>query len=197
MKNEVFENVLQSDENIIWSDGINSLSYYFTHLLYFAFSFSIVGSFICFGCTYFYSELKAIPYTFNLFLKVFLISLIVCIILYTIYALLKSKNTFFAITDKRIIIKRGIIAKKYDHYSLNNIGNCSVAGSIFDKKGKDGSATLKIMVKDFYTNTQNESYSSTILVENLNNAYHAYNKLSEKTTSNDSFRVKIDSNTDE
>lgn len=193
MRKEMFENVLQNDENIIWSDGINSLSYYFNHLFSFLFYYAIIWGFFCFMMNYFYTVSQSTTYSFGLFFKVFIIVFIFGTVLYTVCSLLNSSNMFFAITDKRIILRKGFFGKKYYHYSLNNIGNCSVEGSFFDKKGKNGSATLKIMVKNFYTDTSNELLTSLLLVENLNNAYQAYNVLSEKITDNDSFRVKINS----
>ena len=115
------------------------------------------------------------------------------IVLNFIGTILVANNMFLAITNKRIIKRSGAFNNKFIHYSLKNIGTCEVVGSIFDKKGKDGSANLIVTVKDFHTNTDGNAFPVTLNVDCLNNAYNAYNILSEQVDgNNESLRVKLE-----
>jgi len=107
--------------------------------------------------------------------------------------ILNANNTFFAITNKRIIKRSGAFNNKFIHYSLKNIGNVEVIGSVFDSKGSDGSAKLIITTKDFHTNTDGNRTPKYLVINSLNKAYKAYSLLSEKTEGNNEvFRIKTE-----
>ena len=124
----------------------------------------------------------------------FLLSIIVCLV-YIIILTKNAKNTFCCITNKRIIKRSGAFTNNFEHYSLKNIGNVQVNGSIFDSKGDNPSASLFITVKDYHTNTDGNTTPMVLSVESLNNAYEAYKIINELTEgNNESFRVKIENN---
>ena len=89
--------------------------------------------------------------------------------------------------------KYGAFSDDFKHYSLKNIGNVQVDGSIFDSKGNNPSANLLITVKDFHTNTDGNTRPMVLNIESLNNAYEAYKLINELTDgNNENLRVKIE-----
>ena len=194
MKNEKFEQVLQKDEEVLLAEGVNKKSYFLKNGLTNIIVFGIISLFLSVLFTCFIYALSHTDSNFvDLFLKLFIIIFVICIVFSIIDIILVANNTFFAITNKRIIKRSGRFNNKFIHYSLKNVGTCEVIGSIFDKKGKDGSATLKVNVKDFHTNTDGDAFPVILSVECLNKAYKAYNLLSEQVDgNNESFRVKLE-----
>lgn len=116
-------------------------------------------------------------------------SIILVVNLFAFWAKRKiAKNTYFCITNERVIKKTGLFNDKYVHYSLKNVGNVEVVGSAFDKKGENASATLVVTSKDFHTDT---SSKDILKVPSLNNAYEAYKILAEVTEGyNENLRVE-------
>lgn len=193
--NENFEMLLDKDEEIKWSNGTNVSAYVKKNFLktFLLGLFPPIAVFML-GIPYSWlililSLTQEIPIWIGILH--FLFSIVMCGIYITI--LNKSaKNTFFCITNKRIIVRSGVFRNDFKHFSLKNIGNVQVNGSIFDSKGNNPSANLNIICKNFHTNTS--SNSSVILrIDSLNNAYEAYKLISKVIEgNNESLRVKIE-----
>ncbi|MBQ5810330.1 MAG: hypothetical protein IIW23_01985 [Clostridia bacterium] len=101
-----------------------------------------------------------------------------------IRVVLQSNNTFFAITDKRVIKLEGAFGNRFSHYSLKNVGNVFVQGGAFDAKGADGSADIIVAAADFHTDPNGNRVRAKMVVRSLNRAYDAYKLLSEMTEGN-------------
>lgn len=191
--NNKFEMILDKNEQIKWCNNINSSAYvkrrFFKTLLF--------GLFPPFAVL-----MLGIPYSWVLLLLAILkvipmwigiahFSFAIIASLIYINVLSKSaNNTFFCITNKRIIKRSGAFNNDFQHYSLKNIGNIEVDGNIFDRKGYNPSASLIITVKDYHANAD-----STIpfIVESLNNAYEAYTLLTTITEgNNENLRIKLE-----
>ena len=103
-------------------------------------------------------------------------------------SILDANNTYFAITDSRIIKRTGAFNIRYIHYSLKNIGNVSINESVYDSKGENGSATITITAKDFQSDTE-----SWVTIISLNKGYEAYKILTEKIKGNNEvIRIKTE-----
>lgn len=198
MKKEMFENILQKDEEIIWVEGVNKCAFKIKNSIKYICIFAFIGFFVAqfvtiaasfanFGnASEPSSVLKYWPITW---LIVFIIGIVISIILTT----LEADNTYFAVTNKRIIKRSGVFNINFIHYSLKNIGTVNVQGGIFDSRGENASATLFITVKDFHTNTDGNTRPMRLSIDSLNNAYKCYNLLSEKVDgNNDTLRVKLE-----
>lgn len=195
MKKEKFEQVLQKNEEILWAEGVNKGAYFLKEGLKSIIYVGIVAFFMSFISAIYGRIFFDIASTNlgNFIAKSFVIIFCIGIILSFINIGLFANNTFLAITNKRIIKRSGAFNNKFIHYSLKNIGTCEVIGSIFDKKGKDGSATLTVTVKDFHTNTDGNAFPVKLSIDCLNKAYNAYNVLSEQIDGyNESLRVKLE-----
>lgn len=192
MIKEKFKIILQSDEEILWAEGVNKIAYFFRKFIS-ALIFSIIFGVLAFVfvLSYYYMLKPGINFK-SIFLVAILVYLLILII-WSIGIVLRANNLFFAVTNKRIIMRSGALNNKFIHYSLKNIGTVEVQGSILDKKGENGSATLIVTVKDFHTNTDGNTTPTRLVVDNLNNAYKAYSLLSEKVDGNNEvLRIKTE-----
>lgn len=183
----MFEMLLDNDEDIKWCNGINVSAYvkknFFKTLLLGLFPPTAV---IMLGVPYtliflILSLFNIIPLWIGLEHLVF--SILVIIIFITILNM-SGKNTYFCITNKRVIKRSGSFNNKFIHYSLKNIGTVEVSGGLFDSNGKNRSANLKVSIKDFHFNTDGNGHLKFLEVISLNNAYEAYKLLNELTEGN-------------
>lgn len=191
MINDKFSMILDRDEDIKWSNGINVSSYIKKTF----FKTFLLGLFppvalLMLGIPYslvllILSLIKIIPIYIGI--AHFIFSLIACFIF--ILVLNKNgKNTYCAITNKRIIKRSGPFNNKFIHYSLKNVGTIEVAGGLFDN---DMSANLIVSVKDYHLNSDGNTNPKKLEINSLNNAYEAYKLLSSLTEGNNKvIRIK-------
>ncbi|MEI6228685.1 MAG: hypothetical protein WCP11_01520 [Candidatus Saccharibacteria bacterium] len=191
MFNEKFKLILQEQEKIQWSGNVNvganimkGLIPFMTSMILLGAFFGVGGGGIWYGANYGKGQINVVNDVLLILIPIWIILLAA----YFIVNFLNSKNTFFCITDKRIIKRSGAFGDKFIHYSLKNVGTVSVAGSMFDNKGEDGSANLLVVIKDFYNNTAS---MNSLRVKSLQGAYEAYKMLSKTVEGNNEFlRIK-------
>lgn len=194
MFKDKFELILDNEEEIKWCNNINANAYvkknFYKTLLF--------GLFPPFAIL-----LLGVPYTLiiltlsilniiELWIGIahFIFSIIACLG-YITYLKKNANNTYCCITNKRIIKRCGAFNNKFLHYSLKNIGNIVVSGSMFDSKGNEGSATLIVSVKEFHSNSDGNQAPLKLSIDSLNNAYDAYKFLSKEVEGyNDVIRIK-------
>ena len=193
---EKFKVILDDDEKIKWINGINTNAYTKKFFLEtFLFGLFPPIAILLLGAPYGWltlllSILGVIPMWIGI--VHFIVSLTICFLYYT-YLKKEANNTFFCITDKRIIKRSGAFNNKFVHYSLKNVGTVRVEGGIFDRKDNNPSATLNVTVKDYHTNTDGNSRPSVLSVNSLENAYEAYKLLGDLTEgNNENLRIKIE-----
>lgn len=193
---EKFQMILDNTEEVIWCNDINISAYVIRHFLKtFLFGLFPPIALLMLGVPYGWlililSLLNIIPIKIGV--AYFAFSLFVCLI-YIIILIKGAKNTYFCITNKRIIKRSGAFTNDYEQYSLKNIGNIKLDGSFFDSKNENPSASLLITVKDYHTDTNGESANTIFSVESLNNVYEAYKLINELTDgNNESFRIKVE-----
>lgn len=185
----MFKQVLQNDEEILFEEGVNKKAFIKKGLLsgigLSAFISCFPAQFITIACAMITDGGKGIMIVWPIS---WAIIFVIGIILSYVITKLESKNTYFAVTNKRIIKRYGAFNNKYVHYSLKNVGTVMVSGSIFDT---DESANLIVSVKDFHMNTDGHTSPLKLTVKSLNRAYEAYNVLSEKVEGNNEvLRIK-------
>jgi hypothetical protein len=187
MYNDKFAIVLQDDEEIKWSNRVNI----FANVLKGMLPTILIGGFfsfwvaLFFGGIFFEDRLSNGPYLYPI---IYILPTIV--ILYIVYSSLNARNTYFAITNKRIIKRSGAFRNSFIHYTLKNVGTVQVVGSIVDSKN---SATLLVTTKDFHTDAKGNTAASRLKISSLYDAYEAYNTLNELVEgNNENLRVKIE-----
>ncbi len=187
MRKEMFEHILLSDEHIVWAKGVNKRAYITKTL--------VKSFFLCAVLSMFFGVFIGAPVSAatdretagEFFSVIFTVAGIIFALIFTssvINTVLSAQNTFFAITDKRVIKRSGAFNNTFSHYSLKNIGNIIVTGDVFDSKGPDGSANLTIVANDFHTNTDGNRVQKSMTVHALDNGYKAYSVLTEMTEGN-------------
>jgi len=196
MVKDKFQHVLQDDEEIIWSNGVNKKAYILNTSSFGIFSSFAFGIILSAFLGIIPNTIKGndeVSYWLPAVLSYFAIIFVIGLTLSLIGSSLNARNTFFAITNKRIIKRSGKFSDRFEHYSLQNVGNVEVRGTIFDSKGENGSANLIVLAKSYHTNTAGASTRTGLMICSLNNAYEAYNVLSEKVHgNNESFKLKIE-----
>lgn len=186
MKTCVFNNILHDDEKIVFESGVNKKAFFikntlltFIYALLFLMFFLFIISQICVG-EFKNDEVANISYITVCVFFGFIVLLI------SSNWILAANNTYFAITDTRIIKRTGAFNIRYRHYSLKNIGNVTLTQGVFDSKGADASATLTIIAKDFQSDTESE-----IIIPSLNKGFSAYKILTDKIKGNNEvIRIK-------
>lgn len=68
---------------------------------------------------------------------------VVGIILSMVFACLRYKNTYYAVTNKRLIIRTGIFGVDFNALDIENIGASSVSVSLLDKILRKNTGSLK------------------------------------------------------
>ena len=198
MKREMFQNVLSEDEELLFAEGVNKRGFvakkigiYIFVSAGFAFFISVFSTVMMMFANFGNFDFQFNPFG-NMF-SIWIISFVIGIVIFLISSILEANNTYFAITNKRIIKRGGTFNISFIHYSLKNIGTVNVSGGIVDSRGEDASASLIVTVKDFHTNMDGNTSPMQIAVESLNSAYKAYNLLSSKVEgNNESLRVQIE-----
>ena len=181
MINEKFKNVLQKDEEIKWSGKTKAISV----ILRKSPIIIAVSLFISFFASQLITMVRA-----KLSFEYILIVSPVLFVIIMIYFYLNARNTYFCITNKRIIKRSGAFNNKFIHYTLKNLGTISVSGGIFHG---ENCANLIIATKDFHNNSNGGRVGLNLSIPALNNAYEAYNLLSSMVEgNNESLRVKLE-----
>lgn len=194
MIEEKFKPILDEEEKIKWCNDINydanTKKVFLKYLLWGLFP---PFAMLMLGVPYsivilILSLLKIIPVWIGP--AHFIFSVIACLVFIKLLDK-NGKNTFFCITNKRIIKRTGAFNNKFVSYSLKNIGTIEVSGGLFDRKDNNPSANLIIRVKDFHHNSEGTAIQQTLNVNSLNDAYEAYKLLNNMTEGNNEvLRIK-------
>jgi len=185
---EKFEMLLDKDEEIKWSNSVNVKACMLKGLI----PAVLIGGFISLWVTLFFGSFIFSEKWDNNgpYLVPILFILPIIIIGYLVFSYLNSKNTYFAITNKRIIKRSGAFNNSFIHYTLKNVGTIQVSGSIADS---NNSATLLITAKDFHNDSKGNVNAARLKISSLYNAYEAYRVLNELTEgNNENLRIKIE-----
>ena len=180
MYKDKFQMILQKDEEIKWCDraipGGALVKNLFPVLLLAAF----FGFFVTIPMQIFLADMDGPDFT------PFLVIFPCILFIGMIYVLLDANNTFFCITDKRVIKRSGAFGNHFVHYTLKNVGTINVRGGI-------GGTSLSIVTKDFHTDSQGNVKAERLNITALHDAYSAYAILSELAEgNNESLRVKLE-----
>ncbi|MDD6467408.1 MAG: PH domain-containing protein [Erysipelotrichaceae bacterium] len=194
MGKELFEQVLYHDEDVIWCGGINKSAFVMRSFFKtFLFGLFPPVAILMLGTPYGWlvlilSLFKIIPLWIGI---AFFSFSVIAWLIFILCIYRAAKNTYFCITDKRVLKRSGAFNNKYEHYSLKNVGTITVSGGFFDRKKNMPSATLTVLVKDFYADSR--QITQFISVDNLNDAYEASKILSSMVEGNqDNLKIKIE-----
>lgn len=127
---ELFENVLEKDEEIICIKKPNKTKYFW--------SFGIASFFIALICALSILGIAfETPYWW-IVLAVSLFAFVLSILLFGLY----YKNYFFCLTNKKIIVRSGIFGIDYKTLQLDTVGAINVTVTLLDKMVCKNTGTL-------------------------------------------------------
>lgn len=107
-----------------------------------------------------------------------------------IYKWLLYKHLYYAITDKRIIIQKGVIGRDFEYIDFDQVTNSEVSVGFWDKVLKQNSGSILVSsAGSFACTRQGQQISKPYTVSNIENPYEVF-KFFKKA----SFDVKADIN---
>jgi hypothetical protein len=129
---EKFKDILEKDEKIVKVYKPNKLKFWVAYLLLFVFGISIWSFCICLGAV---PEVGK-PFDADLFWLLFRISLgvfVVLIFFEILFGAIYYKNKYYAYTEKRIIIRSGVIGVDYKSLEFKSLTATIVNVTFIDK----------------------------------------------------------------
>ncbi len=181
--NKIFETVLEQDEQILMSFKPNKKRMLlFTFLISKIFLFLLSIFLIVFGVVYYFNGsvstyedwASGVGVSIGFGLLLLLVS-----VLYTLVPILMYKKTYYIVTNKKIVIRTGIIGIDYKTLDIDFIGSVNVNVNLYDKMmGKNVTGTISF------------ASSSAPIVNNqygiggfnfayIENPYESYKKIKE------------------
>lgn len=104
-----------------------------------------------------------------------------------IYKILVYGKTYYAITDKRVIIQTGVIGRDFEMVDFDQISNAEVNVGLFDILFGRGSGSILISTAGTFVQGKNGPVAKPYILCNVQNPYEVF-KLFKKT----SFNIKTD-----
>lgn len=97
---------------------------------------------------------------------------------FMIYSLLVFKHTYYAITDKRVIIQKGWIGRDFEIIDFDQISNARVNVGVFDKFfGNGNTGSIFISSAGSFTGQQENSIIKPYIICNILNPYEVFKSL--------------------
>ncbi len=115
-----------------------------------------------------------------LFIKIFPMIFVVIGLLITlnpIYNYILSKKTFYAVTDKRVIIQKGIIGTDFEAIDYDQIKSMEVSVGVIDKIFGENSGTISIDSGKVGSTSKGGIYSIPHLLQSISDPYVVFEKL--------------------
>ncbi len=112
-----------------------------------------------------------------------LISLLLFFIPPFIYQVLSFNRTHYAITDKRVIIQKGVIGRDFEIVDHDKITNAEVNVGIADKMFGKNSGSILISTAGTFTYTRQGQVSRPYTLRNISSPYEVFKQF--KTISHD------------
>lgn len=173
------DKVLDQDEKVFWEGAPRFWPFFLGRSFpILVFGFFWTGFVVVFVTSYFYS--------FGLF-KYFIILPHFWIGLFmllgpTIYNALVFKHTYYAITDKRVIIQKGWIGRDFEMVDFDKITNAEVNVGVFDKLlGGGNTGSILLSTAGSFTYSRRGPVRKPYTISNVTNPYNVF-KFFKKVT---------------
>jgi membrane protein YdbS with pleckstrin-like domain len=87
---------------------------------------------------------------------------------------LQYLNIYYAITDKRVILQKGIIGRDFEIADYDQITNAQVVVGFFDKIFGDNSGSIDIATAGTFITTKNGVSAKPYVMRNISNPYELF-----------------------
>ena len=192
--------VLNKDEKIIWQGGPKFLPFVFGQsillsiigIVFVGFALVFMSVFSSFFSAfsdprYFDSTIKIVDLKHAIFMfPPFWIGIFILFGPY-VYNLFSFKRTYYAITDKRVIIQEGVIGRDFKTVDFDKITNIQVVVGIVDKIFGNKTGSILISTPDSVSYNHGSAIPNPYKISNITSPYEVY-KLFTKTE----FDIKTD-----
>ncbi len=99
-----------------------------------------------------------------------------------IYQILVFKHTYYAITDKRVILQKGLIGRDFEIVDFDQVSNAEVNVGVFDKLfGGGNSGSILLSTAGSITYARQGAVQKPYALRNITNPYDVF-KFLEKVT---------------
>ena len=161
--NNLFDQILDKNEQIIKVLKPNKFKYTIT---------SVLWGLIC--SVFFVLPFFGPDLTTGMVIALILITAIYLLI-WTLFAVLRYKKTFYGYTNKRIVIRTGIIGVDFKSLDMKMIGAIDVYVSFLDKILRKNTGTIRFGSMSSPINNQNSTY----MLNNIESPYDLYKEIKE------------------
>lgn len=175
----VFDVILDQNENILKIFRPNKLRYIFINFIWYFFLLTILSAILF--ATFYFADAENNKYGFYLplFIAVGFDLFFSCLILIS-YAI-RYQKTYYALTNKRVIIRTGIIGIDYQTLDIKMIGAINVYVSLLDKLVKPNTGKIVIGSTSAPVNNARQSNFNFYCVDN---PYDTYRQIKETIDAN-------------
>ena len=91
-----------------------------------------------------------------------------------IYKALVYKHTYYAVTNKRVIIQKGLIGRDFEIVDFDQITNSEVNVGVLDKLFGGDSGSILISTAGTFTYTRRGPVQKPYTISNINNPYEVF-----------------------
>ena len=171
-----FNKILISNEKVIWEEKPQILPF-----IFYEFSTFIVGLvFSIFGILMIYALLKLgierPDYVFILAL-LFLVVPSLYLVFYRVYLFFARKNTWYAFTNLRVIVQKGVIGTDFETFDYDQIQELEVSVTLIDKLFGKNSGSLSIDIGKVVPGSKGSINTDYINLIGITNPYSIYELL--------------------
>ena len=173
------DKVLDQNEKVFWEGAPSFWPFFFGRSL----PITIFGIFWMGFLAIFFIISSAAPGPFNYFIFVTPHFWIGLFMLFgpTIYNTLVFKHTYYAITDKRVIIQKGWIGRDFEMIDFDQITNAKVSVGVFDKLFGKNTGSILVSSAGSFTDIRQNYMQKPYTISNITNPYGVFkffNKVS-------------------
>lgn len=170
------EKILDKNEKVFWEGAPQGKPYVLrslggtivgVFLLMFLVPFFVVPFLAKGAPIWFMGSFMIIPLIFLFFALAALLS--------PLWAYLNLRNTYFAITNKRVIIQKGIIGRDFEYIDFDQITNAEVNVGFWDKVAGNNSGSILISSAGSFTYGRHEEQTARpYTLGNIGNPYEVF-----------------------
>lgn len=177
--------VLDQNEKVFWEGRPKFWPYFLTGLIS-TFLFGLVliifllpfvaGDFIANG------DALNVSWIWKLFLIPFFFFGLWLLAVSPIYKLFLYKHLYYTITDKRVIIQKGVIGRDFEYIDFDQITNAEVKVDFWDKVLKQNSGSIFISSAGSFTvSSRGQQVAIPYFISNVENPYNVFKFLKKVT----------------
>ena len=179
------EKVLDTNEQVFWEGGPKFWPYFLTGVIpTFLFGLVWMGFLTPFIAVNFLPKgdtgeatgfVNIFFFAWNIFLIPFLLIGLWMLVGVHIYKWLLYKHLYYAITNKRVIMQKGLIGRDFEYIDFDQITNAEVSVGFWDKAvGKTSGSILISSAGSFTVTRQGQQVAKPYTISNVDNPYEVF-----------------------